>query len=303
MTQTQEAAAQSAQPVFEEDPPRAAAVPHDNHEADALLINIDGYEGPISVLLELARNQKVDLTKISILQLVRQYLSFIERAKALNLDLAAEYLVMAAWLAYLKSRLLLPRVQEEAEPSAAAMAEALQFQLRRLEAMQKSAERLSACPQLGVAVFSRGMPEGLKTKTNTRWDVTLYDMLKAYGDIQKRRDTSRYDLPIYNLMSADSALVRISRMLGQLPRKGLHSAWTTLESFIPAGIKDRLFGRSALASTLTAGLELAKQGKLEIKQDGLFRPVYIRALQAQAEQGQTADNQNEDRREDVAEYA
>jgi len=274
MTQSQVA----EKPDFEEDPPRAASSDHDVHEADALLLNIDGYEGPISVLLELARNQKVDLTKISILQLVRQYLEFIERAKVLDLELAAEYLVMAAWLAYLKSRLLLPQENTEAEPSAEEMAEALQFQLRRLEAMQQAAENLKGQPQLGQNVFSRGMAEGLSMKTNASWDVSLYDMLRAYGDIHRRKDDAHYDLPDYKLMSMDDAVVRMSRMLGQLPRKGMHSVWTTLESFIPDGIKDRLFGRSALASSLTAGLELAKQGKLEIKQDGLFRPIYVRAM-------------------------
>lgn len=272
MTTTQ---AQKAE--FQEDPPRTSAQ-HDAHEADALLLDIDGYEGPIDVLLELARNQKVDLTKISILQLARQYLSFVERAQALNLELAAEYLVMAAWLAYLKSRLLLPRDEESSEPGAAEMAEALQFQLRRLEAMQTAAGKIFELPQLGQQVFARGMPEGLQVHTQTQWDVKLYDVLKAYGDIQRRRDNSHYDLPEYNLMSTEDALSRLTRMLGQLPRKGLHSVWTTLESFMPDGIKDRMYGRSALASTFTAGLELVKQGKLEIKQDGLFRPIYLRAL-------------------------
>lgn len=263
-------------PEFQEDPPRR---PDQTHEADALLLDIDGYEGPIDVLLELARNQKVDLTKISILQLARQYLGFIERAIEVNLDLAAEYLVMAAWLAYLKSRLLLPRDDEEVEPSAAEMAEALQFQLLRLEAMQKAAGKLKAQPQLGQQIFPRGMPEGLRIKTNTHWDVSLYDLLKSYGDMQRRKDDSHYDLPDYNLMSTEDALHRMTRMLGELPRKGLKTIWTTLETFMPEGIKDRLFGRSALASGLTAGLELAKQGKVELKQDGLFKPIYLRALE------------------------
>ncbi|MEZ5918823.1 MAG: ScpA family protein [Alphaproteobacteria bacterium] len=262
--------------AFEEDPPRVAAQPS-AHEADALLLDIDGYEGPIDILLELARNQKVDLAKISILQLTRQYLGFIERAQALNLELAAEYLVMAAWLAYLKSRLLLPREENSVEPGAEEMAEALQFQLRRLEAMQKAAEKLTARPQLGQDVFARGMPESVQTRTHTRWDVTLYDLLKAYGDIERRKESGHYELPVFNLMSAEDAMSRVTRMLGKLPRKGLNSVWTTLESFMPEGIKDRIFGRSALASTLTAGLELAKQGKLEIRQDGLFRPIYLRA--------------------------
>ncbi len=272
---------------FEEDPPRA---PLDAaHEDDALLLNIDGFEGPINVLLELAQRQKVDLTQISILQLVRQYLSFIERAKQLNLELAAEYLVMAAWLAYLKSRLLLPRTDDENEVSAEDMAEALQFQLRRLEAMQNAAEKLKSRPQLGQQVFARGMPEGLSVVTETRWEVGLYDMLKAYGDIQRRNSDGQYDLPVFNLMSAEYALERLSKMLGALPRKGLQSVWTTLHSFLPEDITDKLFSRSALASTLTAGLELAKQGKLEIKQDGLFRPIYVRALSPEPELMEAAE--------------
>lgn len=262
---------------FQEDPPRVSE--HDTHEADALLLNIDGYEGPIDVLLELARAQKVDLTKISILQLARQYLGFMERAKALNLELAAEYLVMAAWLAYLKSRLLLPKEQDnENTHSAEDMAEALQFQLRRLEAMRNAAEKLMEQPRLGHDVHGRATPEGLSVQTKVKWDVKLYDLLHAYGAIQKRQEDTHYDLPSFQLMSMDDALSRLTRMLGQLPKKGMHSVWTTLDSFVPEGITNRLFGRSALASTLTAGLELAKQGKLEIRQDGLFRPVYMRAL-------------------------
>lgn len=260
---------------FQEDPPRAEPV----NDADALLLNIDGFEGPIDVLLELARNQKVDLMQVSILQLVRQYLDFMERAKQMNLDLAAEYLVMAAWLAYLKSRLLLPKENNEIDPSAEEMAEALQFQLRRLEAMQTAAEKLMQLPQLGQQVFARGMPEGVKIKTTTTWDVKLYNILKAYGDIKRRIEGQNYDLPTYNLMSTENAMSRLTRMLGQLPRKGMGSVWSTLESFMPEGVKDKLFGRSAMASTFTAGLELAKQGKMEIKQDGLFRPIYMRAIE------------------------
>jgi segregation and condensation protein A len=261
---------------FEEDAPRSAA-DLVTDETDNLLLNIDGYEGPIEILLDLARNQKVDITKISILQLARQYLVFIERAQKMNLELAAEYLVMAAWLAYLKSRLLLPRQDNDNEPSAAEMAEALQFQLRRLEAMQNAAQKFRELPQLGQKVFARGQPEGLGVRTHVTWDVSLFDMLRAYGDIQQRRNDGRYDLPHYNLMSMDEAIIRMNRMLGKLPKIGAFSAWTTLESFVPEGIKDRLFGRSALASTLTASLELAKQGLIEIRQDGIYRPVYMRA--------------------------
>ncbi len=260
---------------FEEDPPRL--VPEGDGPADALLLDIDGFEGPIDVLLLMARDQKVDLTKISILQLARQYLKFIDRAKELRLDLAAEYLVMAAWLAYLKSRLLLPREEGEAGPDAETMAEALQFQLRRLEAMQKAAEDLFGLPQLGQDIFPRGMPEGLKTVTNTIYDVSLYDLLKSYGDIERRKEYSNYELPTFNLMGMDEAMTRMTKMLGKLPVKGPWSVWTTLQSFMPEGIRDKLFARSSLASCFTVGLELAKQGKVEIKQDGLFRPIYLRA--------------------------
>lgn len=262
---------------FQEDPPRDS-VPEGQHDADSLLLNIDGFEGPIDVLLTMARDQKVDLSKISILQLARQYLDFIDRAKELQLELAAEYLVMAAWLAYLKSRLLLPRQENDEEPDAATIAEALQFQLRRLEAIRQASENLFGLPQLGQGIFPRGMPEGLKTKTHTIFDASLIELLRAYGDIDKRKNDSNYELPVFHLMSLDTAMERLTKMLGKLPRKGPFSVWTTLHSFLPESSKDRLYVRSSLASMLTAGLELAKQGKIEIKQDGLFRPIYLRAM-------------------------
>jgi segregation and condensation protein A len=264
------------QKPFEEDPPRSNA--SGDHEADSLLLNIDGYEGPIDILLEMARNQKVDLREISILQLVRQYLEFVERAKALRLDLAAEYLVMAAWLAYLKSRLLLPGAQSGQDgPSGEAMAEALAFQLRRLESMREAAQKLMALPQLGTEIFARGAPEKLKIEYKAQWQVSLYDLLKAYGDINRRAEYSTYELPTFSVMSMDEAVERMTKMLGNLPRSGPYSVWTTLTSFLPEKINDKLYYRSSLASTLTAGLELAKQGKVELRQDGLFRPIYLRA--------------------------
>ncbi len=267
--------------VFEEDKPRNPLPENGNgDDNDALLLNIDGYEGPIDVLLEMARTQKVDLREISILQLTRQYLSFMERAKALRLDLAAEYLVMAAWLAYLKSRLLLPQEkQEEGELTGEQMAEALQFQLRRLEAMQNAADVLMKRPRLGVDIFPRGVSKGkseVKTKFHTKWQVTLYDLLKAYGDINRRKEYKTYELPTFNIMSMEDAAVRLAKMLGNLPRTGPYSVWTTLQSFVPEGIKDPLLLRSTVASTFTAGLEMAKQGKLEIRQDGAFRTIYLR---------------------------
>lgn len=263
---------------FEEDGPRDAIDPS-QYNPDELLLNIDGYEGPIDILLVMARDQKVDLAKISILQLTRQYLEFMERAKALNLDLAAEYLVMAAWLAYLKSRLLLPR-EETAngnQPSADQMAEALQFQLRRLESMKNAAVALFRRPYLGNGIYGRGTPEGLAIKTDITWDVSLFDLLKAYGEIRRRQEFSTFELPTFSIMTMEEALDRVGVMLGKLPRKGPYSAWVTMDSLMPEKVKDPLYGRSSRASTFTAGLELVKQGKVEIKQDGLFRPIYLRA--------------------------
>ena len=257
---------------IEEEPDSAG----DASDVDQLLLDIDGYEGPIDVLLELSRNQKVDLAQISILQLVRQYLSFIERAQQLNLELAAEYLVMAAWLAYLKSRLFLPKEDNTDEPSAEDMAQALQFQLQRLEAMQEAADMLFAQPMLGHGVFARGQPEGLSTTVITKWNVSLYDMLKAYGDIEQRKEGRTYDMPTFELMSSDAAMSRLTKMLGNLPKEGMKGVWATLHSFMPDDFEDNLYGRSTLASTFTAGLELAKQGKIEVRQDGLFRPIYLR---------------------------
>lgn len=261
---------------FEEDPPRQN-ISQGNHHADIFLLNIDGYEGPIELLLDMARDQKVDLAQISILQLARQYIEFVDRAKELELDLAAEYLVMASWLAYLKSRLLLPKDENDDEPSGEEMAEALQFQLLRLEAMRNAADQLFALPQLGQDIFSCRTREGLKTHTKAVWDVTFYDILQAYGEINRRNESSNYELPVFQLMSMEHAIDRVSKMLGKLPRKGPFSVWTTLQSFLPEVIKDKLFGRSAVSSIFTAGLEMAKQGKVDIKQDGAFRPIYLRA--------------------------
>ena len=264
--------------AFEEDPPpdfANASAAADDHES--FLVNIDGYEGPLDVLLDMARTQKVDLREISILQLVRQYLSFIDRARDLRLELAAEYLVMAAWLAYLKSRLLLPQEAKADEPSGEQMAEALQFQLRRLNAMREAAEKLTARPQLGERIFKRGQPEGLHISFSTEWQVDLYDLLKAYGAITRRKEFSTYELPSFNIMTMEDAAARLAKMLGNLPRSGPYSVWTTLQSFIPEEIDDPLLYRSSIASTFTAGLEMAKQGQLEIRQEGAFRTIYMRA--------------------------
>jgi len=247
---------------------------------DALLLKLEQFEGPLDVLLQLARDQKIDLTQISILQLARQYLAFIDRAQALSLDIAAEYLVMAAWLAYLKSRLLLPREEKnENEPSAEMMAEALSFQLMRLEAFQAVSKKLKGQMQNRLTVYGRGEREKFVSTEPDKYAVDLYQLLKSYGDITQRQTSSHYKPLTFPVMSMEDAMKRMVKMLGKLPRAGVASVWTTLSSFVPESITDKLFARSSLASLLTSALELAKEGKVELRQDDHFRPIYLRAVE------------------------
>jgi segregation and condensation protein A len=245
------------------------------------LLDLDGYGGPIDVLLTLARDQKVDLTKISILALAEQYLAFIERARRLRLELAADYLVMASWLAFLKSKLLLPEPEGEEEASAAEMADALAFQIRRLESMQKAGARLQGLPQLGRDVFARGMPEPIVIDRKSIFDLGLFDLLAAYGQHLSRHERQLYTIEPFMLHSVETAIERLSQMIGRLP------VWTLLSQFLPSfdaakiasGEQRRLVGRSAVAATFGATLELAKRGVVTIRQDGNFEPIYIRSAQ------------------------
>jgi segregation and condensation protein A len=239
-------------------------------EAGRFVVDLAGFEGPLDVLLELARRQKVDLTRISISTLADQYLAFIAEARRVRLDIAADYLVMAAWLAYLKSRLLLP-VADHEEPTAEQMAEALAFQLRRLEAMREASDRLFARPLVGRDVFVRGAPEGVPVERAVRFDVTLYDLLTAYAVQRQRREAGavlRIGPP--RVITIEEALERLSRLVGKLPD------WETLARLLPLGLVDPLLQRSALASTLVAGLELARQGALQMRQFVPFGPIYVR---------------------------
>ncbi len=241
-------------------------------ESEQLLVYLDGFDGPIDMLLSLARDQKVDLTKISILALATQYLDFIEKARALRLELAADYLVMAAWLAYLKSRMLIPQEEKkQAEPSAQELADALQFQLRRLEAMRKVANDLFHLPRLGYNVFSRGEPEGLRVQVVAKYEMTLYDLLKSYGDIKQRQQNSVYKLNPVKLFSLEDAILRMEQMLGKVPKD-----WVSLFMFLPTGLNDRIVKRSAVASTFGGALEMAKRGLIQIQQDKNYAPIYIR---------------------------
>ncbi len=236
-----------------------------------LVVDLEGYEGPIDVLLTLAREQKVDLTRISILQLADQYLAFIAAARRLRLEIAADYLVMAAWLAYLKSRLLLPEPSPPDEPNGAELAAALAHRLRRLEAMQQAGARLMARPQLGRDVFARGAPEGLPRVLKPVYDATLYDLLKAYGDQRRRKEASVLHIEPPELYSMDDALQRLSRLLGRMPD------WRTMMSFLPPGLRGGLVERSAVAATFAASLELERAGRLQLRQDSVFGPIYLRS--------------------------
>lgn len=237
---------------------------------DALIVNIDGFEGPLDVLLELARTQKVDLRRISVLALVEQYLGFVEAARLKDLDLAADYLVMAAWLAYLKSRLLLPAAEaDDDEPSADEMAARLAFQLRRLEAMRKAADALLSLPQLGVTVFARGAPEGLRVRRHADWQATTFDLLQAYARQRVAAIDRTYVVSAPKVWSIEEARARIERMLGAIPE------WTTLESLLPAPDLDAP-RTSIIASAFNAALEYAKNGRLDIRQLAHFEPIYVR---------------------------
>ncbi|HUH83596.1 MAG TPA: ScpA family protein, partial [Stellaceae bacterium] len=211
------------------------------------------------------------LAKISILALADQYLAYISAARRLRLEIAAEYLVMAAWLAYLKSRLLLPEPAPLDEPSGADLAAALTHQLQRLEAMQQAGARLMARPQLGRDVFPRGAPEGLPRVLKPVYDVTLYELLRAYGDQRQRKEGAVLHIGAPELYSMDDALHRLERVLGRLPE------WRMLMSFLPRGLRGGVIERSAVASTFAASLELVRSGKLELRQERAFGPIYIRS--------------------------
>ncbi|NWG47433.1 MAG: segregation/condensation protein A [Alphaproteobacteria bacterium] len=248
--------------------------------ADALVVNVEGFEGPLDVLLALAKTQKVDLAKISILALVEQYLSFIAEIRRLRIELAADYLVMAAWLAYLKSRLLLPPAEEPEGPSGEELAARLAFQLRRLEAMRQAADRLMARPRLGRDVFPRGMPERFRVRRETRQTDTLFELLKAYSAIAARVTPRTYQPVRVPVLAIEEARARLQRLLGTLPD------WVGLQPFLVDALKapeDAELKRSRLASTFSAALELVKDGRLELRQLKTFGTIYVRRRSASAD--------------------
>ncbi len=241
-------------------------------EDAALYLELDGWEGPLDLLLDLARRQKVDLRRISILELVDQYLTYIEQAEALRLELAADYLVMAAWLAYLKSALLLPR-DEQADPSPEELALRLQLRLQRLAAMRDAAARLMGRDRLGRDTFMRGAPEGLRVDRKSLWQCDWFALVQAYGQVKARTAPVVHMVRDRMVMTLDSALSRVSSMLG------VNLDWMELREFLPPHADPKL-RKSALASSFVAALELARLGKAEISQDHTFGPLRLRGIRA-----------------------
>lgn len=238
---------------------------------EALIVDVDGYEGPLDLLLTLARTQKVDLLKIRVLDLAEQYLTFVEKARALRIELAADYLVMAAWVAFLKSRLLLPPDPEAEGPSAQDMAAHLAFQLERLAAMRQAAAQLMGRDRLGLSRFARGAPETVARTRRTQWQAGLIDLMRAYARLKTRDEFRPYAFDRHDIFTMEQALDRLRRMIG------FTGQWTDLSVFLPDGWSDDpKRRRSATAATFAASLELARQGRLEIRQAQTFAPIHYR---------------------------
>ena len=255
--------------IFEEDAEPVSVA--QRMAAEALIVDVDGFEGPLDVLLTLGRTQKVDLRRISILQLAEQYLGFVEQARALRIELAADYLVMAAWLAFLKSRLLLPPDPSEDGPSGEELAAHLAFQLERLAAMRDVAARLMARGRLGRDFFARGIPEGVARVRKVTYTATLLDLMQGYARIRTKDEFRPYSLDRESIFSLEEALDRMRGLMGYA------GDWVDISSWLPEGfLADPGKRRSATASTFAAALELAREGKLELRQSEVFAPLEVR---------------------------
>ncbi len=256
------------------------------HE-EGLVVDIAGFEGPLDLLLHLARTQKVDLSRISVLALVEQYLAFIERARQIRIELAADYLVMAAWLAYLKSRLLIPQQPKDEGPSGEEMAATLAFRLKRLEAMRDAATRLVNRNRLGRDFFARGAPEHIPTERRSAFDASLYDLLSAYASLRQRHAITQVTIEKRNVWSLADAREILHRLMGEV------EDWTALDHFLLRYLAEPSERRTAMASAFAATLEMVREGQLELRQDGVFQPIFLRRG-AQAQRGGQPDGQGDD---------
>ena len=241
-----------------------------DEDRERLQLQLDGFEGPIDVLLTLARDKKIDLVQISILDLVEQYLVFVQKAQRVNLELAADYLVMAAWLAYLKSKLLIPEPKGEDEPSGAEMAAELAFQLRRLQAMREASGKLMERAQLGTHFFVRGEPQEIEVVKNSEFDCSLFDLLQAYGRQQRRSEQVALPFERAEIFTYEAALDKLRSFSSKIP------SWTVLSEFMPTNLRGVMQQNSAKASFFVASLEMVRTGQLDLRQDELFGPIFIR---------------------------
>ncbi|WP_188519656.1 segregation and condensation protein A [Alsobacter metallidurans] len=241
-----------------------------------MMVDVDGFAGPLDLLLELARRQKVDLHKISVLALAEQYLVFVEEARRFRLELAADYLVMAAWLAYLKSRLLLPAPPKPDEPSAEDLAESLARRLVRLEAIRAAAQKLVERTRLGRDVFARGMPEPVVVTKTAEWEASLFDLLSAYARERQKHALSHVTVharTVWSLAEAREALMRLA---------GVALDWTVLDEYLSAYMVEPAMRKTVRASTFVAALEMVREGMLELQQDRAFAPIWVKARTAAA---------------------
>ena len=235
-----------------------------------LVIDVAGFEGPLDLLLHLARTQKVDLARISVLALAEQYLEFVESARRVRIELAADYLVMAAWLAFLKSKLLIPQQSKGDEPSGEEMAATLAFRLKRLEAMREASTRLINRNRLGRDVFARGAPEHIPQMRENAWDASLYDLLTAYAALRQRQSVTQVTIERRTVWSLADARAILARMVGEI------SDWTALQTYLWRYLPSPKERVTAMASAFAASLEMVREGKVEIRQDGAFQPIYMR---------------------------
>lgn len=244
--------------------------------ADALIVDVAGFEGPLDLLLALARTHKVDIARISIVALVDQYLDYIAEAQSLRIEIAADYLVMAAWLAYLKSRLILPREETpDGQPTAEEMAQRLAFRLKRLDAMRTAIAELMTRKRLGRDVFQRGQPEGTRSVRETQWTAEIYDLLKAYSELRRRTIKITHVVRARSVWSIKDARVRLEQMLGEQIGE-----WADLDALLVRFLAPADEERTARASSFGATLEMAREGLIELRQDAPFAPIYLRSKAA-----------------------
>lgn len=254
----------------------------DHSDEPALVVDVEGYEGPLDLLLALARQQKVDLAKISILALADQYLAFIEEARKVRLEIAADYLVMAAWLAYLKSRLLLPEAPSADGPSAEELATALAARLRRLEAIREASNRLMTRAQLGRDVFARGQPETIAEIRHPKWTATLFDLLTAYSAQRQQRVLATVHLAKRTVWSLSEARASLERLVG------MADDWSRLDEFLVDYVVDPSQKATVFASSFAAALELVREGAVDLHQQEAFAPLYFRKRMQPAPDALTA---------------